>query len=688
MTAEPTGSEHDPPPERRQAQPTEEGGAKDAKTTGERPSETKGDATKKGRRRPRFGNKVDKNRGQAVAAGKINGGVHYHEHIGEGITQRLRQTATVDEERVKEVRNTFCAADPAAYDIFRNELRDDGVGVVSGKPGTGRFTAALHALASVRLGSPIEELTIDTAAKDAGVSLINVDSDESLLLDLTGLPEPTTTQKVALRGLAMGARRSGALLVFVSDSVSRGFPNDLRARLRIDAPAGAIDVFRRVMGRICGERATALWLDTAEVREALEGAEPARVITLVREAHRRKNSFTDEKEWIAHVLKDHVENSDDLAGWFREHALDTEFQRVLLATVALLEGGPRAAIAHHARGLAKVWHVPPLWRTPISGDGLTSHLGEIKAHVREDGIYFNRPKAADEALDYLWREHPETRTLLREWVPVAVADLGEHHRLEAARRWLRLARRQRDFAPVRMLIEEWGNTKELMWEAIPVVAEAALSPEFGPRVRRLLYNIASSPRVRMSDRTVLEVCRVYGRIQPETALTRIRAIAEKVLVFWDPSLVQALEDIAGEPENTGVVLESLVDWTFRERKGRANEVAALALCRLLARGGKAGPRVLVDLWSGERTSDELARAWQAATSSEAEVGRALWAWFDALADCRDASDIGFEVLRGVAREHGPFRSALERWINRWRHAHTHRAPAIEELWRIITEERK
>ncbi|WP_017586984.1 hypothetical protein [Nocardiopsis ganjiahuensis] len=623
-----------------------------------------------------------------MAAGKIDGGVHYHEHIGAGITRRLRQTATIDGERVKEVRNTFCAGNAEKYATFQDELRADGVGVISGKPGSGRVFTAVHALASVRLGTPIEELTIDPKERDAGVSLINVDSDHSRLLDLTLLPAPTAAQQVALRGLATDARRSGALLVFVTEPGPTGFLSECRARLRIDAPARATDVFQRAMSRACGEAASRFWLDDPGVRDALEGSEPARAIALAREAHRRRNSFTEKSAWIEHVLRDHVESTDELAGWFRNHDLDTEFQRVLLAAVALLEGGPRAVIARHAGGLAQTWHVPPLWRTPISGNGFTSHLGEIRAHVREDGVYFNRRNAADEALDYLWREHPETRELLRKWVPEAVADLGDRHRLEAAYRWLRLARRHRDISPVLMLIREWGDSGALMWEAIPVVAEAAVSPEFGPQVRRVLYEVALSRRVRLVDRTVLEICRVYGRVQPATALTRIRAIAEKVPAYWDRRLVQALEDIAGEPENTGIVLEALVGWALGTKRGRGAEVAALALCRLLAMEGDAGPRVLEELQAGERASAELVSAWRAAASCGTEVGRALWAWFDALTSCRDASDIGFEVLRGAARDHESFRHSLERWLNRWRHTHVHKSPAIEDLWRIITEEGK
>lgn len=637
-------------------------------------------------RKSPWGNKIRRNQGQAVNAARIDGGVHYHEHIGEGATHRLRHAARVSEERLKEIRDTFCPRDAGKYALFQKELRSRGTGVITGKPGTGRAFTAVHAMITCRPANPVEELSVDPTERDAGVSLINIDSAHSRFLDLTPLGVPTPIQRIALRSLADDAHRAGALLVLIASPGQREeYLTEHPVCLHIDAPARAVDVFQRAMGKRYKAEIVDHWLRDPGVRDALEGAEPARAIRLAQEAFRLRSSYEDEADWIKNVLEDYDDTTEELARWFTRHDLEKEFRRVLLATVALLEGGDRTVVVSQARRLAQEWYIPSMWRTPISGEGLTAHLWEIGAHVREDRVHFNRRTFGDEVLDYLWREHPETRVSVQEWAAEAVTELDAPPRAEAARRWLRLARRHRDTTPVRTLIDRWGNSSSLMWAAIPVIAEAAVAPEFGPQVRELLYRTARSWGVSLRDRTVLEVCRVYGRVQPATALTRVRLIAEKVPAYWDETVLQALEDISGEPENTAVVLGTLVDWTQRKERGRRANVARLALCRLLGATDGPVPRVLAALDRGEVASDDLVRAWHAASYAGSEAGRALWAWFDALADTLGRPGGAFEVLREVAHGHDRIRLELVRWARRWKHAHTRRAPALEELLRTLGE---
>ncbi len=646
----------------------------------------KGEEEGSAQRKSPWGNKIRRNQGQAVNAARIDGGVHYHEHIGEGATRRLRHAARVSEERVKEIRDTFCPSDAGKYALFQDELRSHGTGVITGKPGTGRAFTAVHALVTSRPATPVEELTVDPVERDAGVSLISIDSAHSRFLDLTPLGAATTIQRIALRSLVEEARRADALLVLIASPGQREeYLTEHLVCLHIEAPARAVDVFQRAMGKRYTDETVDHWLQDPGVRDALEGAEPARAIRLAQEAFRLRSSYEDEADWIKNVLDDYADTTEELARWFTRHDLEKEFRRVLLATVALLEGGDRTVVVSQARRLAQEWYIPSMWRTPISGEGLTAHLWEIGAHVREDRVHFNRRTFGDEVLDYLWREHPGTRVSVQEWAAEAVAELDVPPRAEAARRWLRLARRHRDTTPVRTLIDRWGNSSSLMWAAIPVIAEAAVAPEFGPQVRGLLYDAARSWGVSLRDRTVLEVCRVYGRVQPATALTRVRLIAEKVPAYWDETVLQALEDISGEPENTAVVLGTLVEWTQRKERGRRTSVARLALCRLLGATDGPAPRVLAALDRDEVAPDDLVCAWHAASYGGTEAGRALWTWFDALAVTLGRPGGAFEVLREAARGHDRLRLELEWWARRWKHAHTRRAPALDELLRTLSE---
>ncbi|WP_017570384.1 hypothetical protein [Nocardiopsis halotolerans] len=673
--------------DREQTPPGEEAGADSRSESGPAPEPEPEDPPQEWP----SGNTVLDNRGQVVSAGRITGGVHYHENIGETTTRRLRQATRISHSRVEDVLTTFCPSDAGRYETFLAELKSHGTGVITGEPGCGRRITAVHALATLREGTPIEEVVVDPDSRDAGLIGLSTGSGHSRFLDLTPLGRPTPIQYARLRTLVEEVRGSGEFFVIIARPGQRDdYVAEHRAWLRIDGPAQAVDVFHRAMENRCGIRAADLWSHHPDVCEALEGAEPERATRLAQEAERaRPPSPVSEEEhtaWIGSVLKEFADATEELTTWFADHDLEKEFQRVLLEAVALLEGGARATIVQQAHRLAGLWRIPSMWRTPISGEGLTAHLREIGAHVREDRVRFNRPGFGDEVLDYLWKEHPRARDSLQEWASEAVSKLGWRERAASGQRWLRLAQRHGDPAPVSSMIDHWGSSSELMWEAVPVIAEAAVTPGLGPKVLSHLYRVAVSPGVSLRDRTVVEVCRVYGRVQPGTALTRLRHIAEKASATWERTLVQALEDIAGEPGNTTVVLEELTRWTAKAERGRRAFVAALALGRILAdhRGGTV-PRVLEELERREVASDVVSTAWAASASGGTEVGRALWAWLDALSHRRGDPGAASEVLLRAARVHVRFSPVLENSLRRWRHAHVRRAWTVDELYRALVE---
>ncbi|WP_020380408.1 hypothetical protein [Nocardiopsis xinjiangensis] len=640
------------------------------------------------RRKEQWANRIRKNTGQALQAGEIKGDVHYHQHIGEQTTRRLRQTAEVPRERVEEVVSTFCPPDTHAYSAFLAGLDRSGTGVIMGRPGTGRTVTAIHSLVSCRPGKPIEQLTLDLEEKDAGVSHIDLDADHTYYLDLTSFPALESTHQVALRNLVKQNRVAESMLVFIARAEQANeHVQDLQSRLTIDGSARAVDVFDRVMRSRCGDTDTAHWLGHRGLQETLDGAEPVRALRIVhkaKECRPGEGALTDEDytTWIKEVLQECADATEELASWFKRQDLDTEFRRVLLATVAVLEGGHRTVIVEHADRLARRWHIPSLWRTPISGEGLTPHLWETGAQVREDTVRFKRPGSAADVLDYLWREHPGTRGSLQEWAAEAVLDLPTDRKVEAARRWFELARRHEDVAPVQSLINFWGVSRDLMWYAVPAIAEAAVTPELGALVRAALYDIVRSTGSPMKDRTVLEVCRVYGRVRPESALTRIRLITEKASALWDQNLVSALQDIAAEPDHTAVVLRTLGSWTADPGKGRRKAVAGTALARLLGdRGDASVPTVLSD----GVAPDVLVDAWRTLTSAGQKTGRPLWNWFDFLESGGRERKAAFEVLWSAAHGDEVFHRDLERSVQRWKCAHELEGTVPDRLLELLNE---
>ena len=666
------------------APPDESGGAPESDSPRGRPPEDEPQEWPSGQR-------VDENFGQSVNAGTIHDGVHYHDYrryTGEDATSRLRAATRVGQARIDDVLETYCPAEAQAYEAFRDDLGRHGTGVITGEPGTGRAMTAIHALATLRPGVRVQEVVADPDARDAGLTGLVAESTHSRLLDLTHLRKPTHLQRAGVRALAEESRKSGALLVVIARPREwESEASEHRARLRIDAPARAEDVFHRAMSRFRGTVCADRWSRDRGVQAALEGADPVHAIELVRTAERSTPPappFTDNdlSAWIDRTLKGFSDATEDLRGWFERHDQETEFRRVLLETVAVLEGASTTAVVHQAHRLAERWRVPSVWRTPISGEGLSTHLKEIGAHTRADRVRFRRPGRGADALDYVWREHPDARAFLQDWSREAAPDLEWRVRVDVARRWLDVAVRHGDPAPVVSMIDQWGGKHSLMWAVVPVIAEAAVSPELGHAVRSRLYGRAASRGVSLQDRMVVEVCRVYGRVQPGTALTRLGHVADKAPQTWEEPLLQALEDIATEPGNHAVVLKELSAWADGEDKARRAAVAGRALTRILCRGD-GGSGVLEVLRSGEIDAKAVAAVWVAASGADPRVGRALWAWCDALSLVGPADAQGAVALLHAAGADPGFGLVLKRSVGRWRHAREVRAPVIEELWRVL-----
>lgn len=665
-----------------------------AEEDAEEPEEQPGEKGPEKGPSPEHGNRVTDNRGQAVSARSLNGGVHYHEYreyTGEAATRRLRQATRVGRTRVDDILATFCPSQEDRYTAFVNDLRRHSTGVITGDPGTGRATTAIHAMATLRRGTPVQEVVADPDAGDAGLTGLANGSDHSRLLDLTHMRRPTRLQQEAVRALSEQLYKAGALLVVVARPGEWEVEQaEHRAHLRVETPARPVDVFRGTMKRRYGAPHAHRWVDDLRLRNALEGADPVHAIRLARCAQRtapkgQDNTETELSAWIGRAVDEFSDASAELRILFQTNHFETEFRRVLLQTVAVLEGASRATVVRQAHRLAELWKVPSVWRTPVSGDSLSAHLTEIEARTRGDRVHFKRPRRSADALDYLWREYPEARQSLQEWSWEAALDLPWREKASVARRWCDLAVRHRDPAPVEALIDRWADDHRLMLAAVPAIAESAVSAELGPMVRSRLYGIAISPRSSHSDRMVMEVCRVYGRVQPGTALTRLGHIADKAPDHWERSLVQALEEIAAEQANTALVLDELAEWAGNLDRPRRAGVAAAAVIRIL---GAVDEHKRPTLWWAlrERTVgiEVLVRSWRSAIVRK-QVGRSLWRWLDALAEVRPADAQGAVVLLRAAQLSEPFRSLLERSLRRWPHAHERRSPVLDELRRALNE---
>ncbi len=636
------------------------------------------------------------NRGQAVQAGQVNGGISYHSYVySDEVAERVRSALRIDERKIATIRATYVAC--KGYDRFEGDLRQAGVGIVVGEPGTGRGASAIHALAALRPETPIQEEMPDLSERDAGLSSVTVDKDRTYLIDVSHAGDIGRTQQAAVRSFAARVREAGTVLIVIVNprQWTEEF-GEAYAWLEIEEPPPPLEVFHASMRYRTSAADADRWCGNGAVRTALENAEPGRATQLAGLAARDRPEGETLGEdayraWVDSVVETFADSAKRLRTWFasRDHA--DEFQRVLLEAVALLEGAPCPVVLERAHALADRWKIPSVWRTPISGRGLSELLRDFPAEVTGDRIRFTRPELGGAALDHLWREHPHARSGLLEWSRETAEALSVQDKRGLADRWLRLGLRHSDPAPVIELMREWGSTPRLIWSAVPAVAEAAVTVEIGSRVRAELYQIAHSGgtwRLRMAA----EVCGVYGRAQPRSAMVRLRLIAARVPHQWADSIVGIIENIAQEQDNLEAVLEELTTWGGDSAwHGHRRHFAVQGLARLLTRrDGQRGapvPSIFADLAAGRVTQDTITECWRTLSADPGQTSRAMWAWLDAFETQANLMEPVPASLRAAASSDPELAAMSIRAINRWRLAHGRRVAAIERLYAQINDER-
>ncbi|WP_239648695.1 hypothetical protein [Nocardiopsis chromatogenes] len=644
-------------------------------------------------RRTNARSSVGSNRGQAVQAGLIQGGVAFHTYVrSEETAERVRNALRMDEQKVETIVETFVEC--RDYKRFEEELRRSSIGIIVGEQGTGRGTAGINALAALRPGSPIQEEMPDLDERDAGLSGVEVEKEHTYLIDLTHAPEIGPTQRTALRSFAGRVREAETLLVVIATPKqwTEEF-GEAYAWLEIEEPPRPLEVFFRSMRHRTCEEDARRWCDDEGVRAALRGADPGRATQLAGMAARGRpdtggGGEDGYRQWIDSVIGSFTDPAKELRKWFAEHDYEKEFQRVLLEAVALLEGARCPVVLKQAHELAQRWKVPSAWRTPISGSGLSELLQDFPATVVDDRIRFTRQEIRDGALDHLWREHPHARADLLSWSESAAAELPWAERGDLADRWLRLGLRHSDPSPVTELMRSWGRTADLSWAAVPAIAEAAVTAEIGGVVRAELYRVAAGGRTHQLDRMVAEVCGVYGRVRPRSAMVRLRLIAAKVPHQWAGSLVGILESIADEPGNVESVLDELTTWVAdASRHGHRGYFAVQGLAHLLTRSAQGPedgePVIFTELAESRVSADTVANCWQALMEDNAQASKTLWMWLNAFASWPVPEPVK-ESLRAAAHGSPGNAEAILRVIKRWRLACGRRVAEVDRLYEEIS----
>lgn len=547
-------------------------------------------------------NTAEDNYGQLVQDAVIYGGLHYYgtasesASFGAETTRLIREAQRVDPQRIRTIRATFVA--PEGHTTFAAEFVRCRIGVVTGRPNSGRATTAIHTLDAS--GTEVQEVTPEANDRAWRPERLPAEPDRAYLLDLTPLGDDPHSHHPKVREYARRVRNGGGRLIVVAESWHED-PADGYACLPVQQP-DAEQVFFWHLAHLVSHGEAQRWFVDSDIRglaheQSLAGA--ARVAKQIQRTRESSNaSLTEQRKIVLGVFKNY---ENDVRSWFknqekaharaeerkydfrlreeqreqaqrREDLRPSDYSRVLIEAVAVLEGCPSDAVLLQVDKLAHMWEVPVQLPSPISGGGLTAMLYEIGARVdADDRIRFRRPGLGDVVLDHLWREYPKARSSLLTWSNEAALYIPPDERRNVAHRWLHLADRQRNPGPISGLLVAWGEDPRLRTTVVPVVAQAAVHGELGPAVRGYLYQQAAQKHGGTSlDITVAQVCGQYGKVEPRTALVRLGWLADRAGPQVATEVHKALETIWEERSCRAAVLRALGDWEADEKeRGRA-----------------------------------------------------------------------------------------------------------------------
>ncbi|MFD4711934.1 hypothetical protein ACFWN5_20005 [Streptomyces sp. NPDC058430] len=541
--------------------------------------------------------------------------------------------------------------------------------VLCGESGTGRRTAALHALR--KAGVPRKQISWLVLDWDQPrTEQIPHPEGRACILDLAAYRDLSEDFYTGLADYQKQAQAADAVLVILAD------PNGWNPRILATVPT--VHLTRPSAAKVAESHLLHLaagrvdWLTNNPLKDLLAPAAPAsdgaRLARLIVDAE--DNGRDDGKAAVGMQFTDW---KDHLKTWFEEHCAPGDLQeRALLIATALLDGAPAAVVLGAADQLfTEVGGELPRGGA-LSGRDLDKRLAAIGASPTDDeGISLEQKQRglSEAALKYVWRQRPQLRPVLLEWASqisapnkIAVRHLqriadclvplsllpGGSTVLSVARRWIetdRVAHRQL---------------------AIHILETMALHPIAGAAVRKQLYDWAQQKTT--SDQltaAVADVCAgELGQRYPRVALTRLRLLASRDGHQARDAVANAVRTLVSTPEQRILVLSEIVEWAESTistiRKAGASTFLALTditsdiLLPLPADQENTGETVNAP---DALASQLFVRGWRAALQEPTAAPAAyrhLAAWLDSpkLEDDQ-VLPLAAQVLRGYVGQEGP-----------------------------------
>ncbi|MFF1263558.1 hypothetical protein ACFVZT_43010 [Streptomyces sp. NPDC058321] len=539
--------------------------------------------------------------------------------------------------------------------------------VLCGEAGTGRRTAALHALR--KAGVPRKQISWLVLDWDQPrTEQIPHPEGRACILDLTDYRDLSEDFYTGLADYQKQAQAADAVLVILAD------PNGWNPRTLATVPTvhlahpSAAKVAEDHLRHLAAGRVD--WLTNAPLKGLLAPDAPAsdgaRLARLIADAE-------DDNDGKTAVGKQFTDWKHHLKTWFEEHSAPGDLQeRALLIASALLKGAPAAVVLGAADQLfTQVGGELPRGGA-LSGRDLDKRLAAIGASPTDDeGISLEKKQRglSEAALKYVWRQRPQLRPVLLEWA----SQISAPNKI-AARHLQRIAD---CLVPLSLLpggstvlsvARGWIETDRVAHRqlAIHILETMALHPIAGAAVRKQLYDWAQQKST--SDQLTTAVAAVcageLGQRYPRVALTRLRLLASRDDHQARNAVAGAIRTLVSTPEQRILVLSEIVEWAESTistiRKAGASTFLALTditsdiLLPLPADQENTGATVNAP---DALASQLFVRGWRAALQEPTAVQAAyqhLAAWLDSpkLEDDQ-ILPLAAQVLRGYVGQEGP-----------------------------------
>ncbi|GAA0983723.1 hypothetical protein Q7689_03095 [Nocardiopsis tropica] len=582
------------------------------------------------------------NQGQILNMVQI-GNLHGHLAIYLGDIGQLA-TEEVRKDYQEYLEATFVPPDRATYDRFQRDFSKERLAVLIGEPGSGRETTAIALHSSIGLSVHSVSLSedVDSQAKAPEIrgggpggilSRTHPLPGIGYLVDLSGLRKVDSTIFAELHSLvARVTEKEAALTVIARPGQLDGELINV-STLNVYRPAG-IEVFASHLGHLFDESVRDAWTSWRSVAELMRNASPADAARLARIAFQVKNSGHDGESfdtWVRTSIDAYGDWGADIRGWFDEHSgTDAAvWVRIILISTAFLEGTNASQMLASADLLARELKVASGDAGGLFGLGVDPTLEKVGA-IRgpADVVQFRKPDYASAVLVYVWEQHPRIKEELFSWTEFLIAESKSELADTVRKAWASLALLRKDQGLTVALFNRWSRAGKTRQSAADFAADIASSPDFGSAMRARLYEVARNPTSDHQAVAVARACANYGRVNPGSALVRLKWLAEAESERTRKAVLEALEELAKDKGRWFDVIDALLqEWCGSNASENRRRIAHRFLIRSLAASESGVPALLtwLNTYSGkdkEGVGDYIADMWGALLNTE-DVALAL-----------------------------------------------------------------